>query len=356
MIIRFARRRGSARSHNKVPNGNLLRLPLEYMHTGEETNNNLKICSSGSSGIKSGLTVRRSVAGAVASILLFSSAACGIGTYNAGDSEPTRAYDLSNLPTDPDLAAQVPQSIAQDGLLTVGSDLTYAPAEFLAGDGQSAQGYDIDIARAIAKVLGLTPQIASATFSTIIPATGTKYDIGISAFTITPERIDAVNFVSYFMAGMTFSVQKGNPHVFDVNQLCGTTVAVEIGTAEQTQIEADSAACVKAGKPAIAELPFTEQADATMAVVTGRADAMFTDSPVAGYAATQTGDQVERFGDDQQVAAEGIAVAKNDMVATKVVQAAVQKLIDDGTYGEILKFWGVESGAVEKAEINGGEE
>ena len=36
----------------------------------------------------------------------------------------------------------------------------------------------------------------------------------------------------------------------------------------------------------------------------------------------------------------------------KAVQAALQKLMDDGTYMKILKHWGVESGALDKAEIN----
>ena len=36
----------------------------------------------------------------------------------------------------------------------------------------------------------------------------------------------------------------------------------------------------------------------------------------------------------------------------KAVQAALQKLMDDGTYMKILKHWGVENGAIDKAEIN----
>jgi polar amino acid transport system substrate-binding protein len=286
------------------------------------------------------------------SSVFLSCAACGVGTYNAGDSDPTRIYDLSSIQKDPDLSAQVPQSIAQDGILTVGSNATYAPAEFLAADGQTPQGYDIDLARAIAKVLGLKAQIEPANFSTIIPATGTKYDIGISSFTITAERMQAINFVSYFNAGMAFSVLKGNPRKINVGNLCGTTVAVEVGTAEQTEIEARSAQCVKDGRSAISELPFPEQTDVTMSVVTGRADVMFTDSPVAGYAITQTNGQLEGLGNDEQVALQGIVVAKDDMAATKVIQKAVNKLIADGSYMKILKFWGVQADAVTTSEIN----
>ena len=41
-----------------------------------------------------------------------------------------------------------------------------------------------------------------------------------------------------------------------------------------------------------------------------------------------------------------------DVDTAKAVQAALQKLMDDGTYVKILKHWGVENGAIDKAEIN----
>ena len=41
-----------------------------------------------------------------------------------------------------------------------------------------------------------------------------------------------------------------------------------------------------------------------------------------------------------------------DVDTAKAVQAALQKLMDDGTYMKILKHWGVENGAIDKAEIN----
>ena len=41
-----------------------------------------------------------------------------------------------------------------------------------------------------------------------------------------------------------------------------------------------------------------------------------------------------------------------DVDIAKAVQAALQKLMDDGTFMKILKHWGVENGAIDKAEIN----
>jgi polar amino acid transport system substrate-binding protein len=78
----------------------------------------------------------------------------------------------------------------------------------------------------------------------------------------------------------------------------------------------------------------------------------YADSPVAGYAISQTDGQLEALGDVEGVAKQGIAIKKGDQQLDEAVQKAVQKLMDDGTYMKILKHWGVESGAVDKAEIN----
>ena len=72
----------------------------------------------------------------------------------------------------------VPEAIKSKGTLTVGSDTTYAPAEFLGTDGQTPVGYDVDIAKAIGATLGLKVQVQTAEFTGILPALGPKYDLG----------------------------------------------------------------------------------------------------------------------------------------------------------------------------------
>ncbi len=61
---------------------------------------------------------------------------------------------------------------------------------------------------------------------------------------------------------------------------------------------------------------------------------------------------METLGKVEGVAPEGIVIKKGDSQMDKAVQAALQKLIDDGTYLKILKYWGVEDGAISKPEIN----
>ena len=253
---------------------------------------------------------------------------------------------------DDTIAAMLPKSVADSGELTVGMELSYAPAEFVGDDGKTPEGYDVDLAKALGKVFGLDTKIISSTFDTIVPSVGTKYDLGITAMTITQERMDAVDFVSYYKAGSSWAVKKGNPEHIDVNDLCGKKIAVQVGTTQEEEANEIKQQCAVDGKAAVEVMPSKLQTDAATAVATGKADVFYADSPVVGYAISQTGDALEDLGSAEGVVKQGIAIKKGDTELAKAVQAAMQHLMDDGTYMKILEAWGVESGAIKTAEIN----
>ena len=193
-------------------------------------------------------------------------------------------------------------------------------------------------------------ETVTSTFDSIVPSVGSKYDLGISSFTITDERKAAVDFVSYYKAGSTWAVQKGNPTKFDPSNLCGLKIAVQTGTTQEEEVNEANQSCPADKK--IEVLSSKLQTDVTTNVVTGKAVAFYADSPVAGYAISQTGGQIESVGEAVGVAKQGIAIKKGDTQMDEAVQKAMAKLMADGTYTKILKQWGVESGAVDTAEIN----
>ena len=296
---------------------------------------------------------------ALSAAMIVSLGACGTseksGSTASGDSEPssnTTGYDVSGVTKDDDIAAMLPESVTKDGKLTVGMDTSYAPAEFLAEDGKTPIGFDVDIAKALANMFGLEAVPQTSNFDSIIPSIGTKYDIGISSFTITPERMEAVDFVSMFKAGSTWVVKKGNPNKVDTSDLCGLKIAVQTGTTQEEEVNAAAKQCKADGKSEVQILSNKLQTDVTTNVATGKADVFYADSPVAGYAIAQTEDTLEALGEDVGVTKEAVAIKKGDSDTAKAVQAALQKLMDDGTYMKILKHWGVETGAIDKAEIN----
>ena len=296
---------------------------------------------------------------ALSAAMIVSLGACGTSEKSdstaSGDSESssnTTGYDVSGVTKDDDIAAMLPESVTKDGKLTVGMDTSYAPAEFLAEDGKTPIGFDVDIAKALANMFGLEAVPQTSNFDSIIPSIGTKYDIGISSFTITPERMEAVDFVSMFKAGSTWVVKKGNPNKVDASDLCGLKIAVQTGTTQEEEVNAAAKQCKADGKSEVQILSNKLQTDVTTNVATGKADVFYADSPVAGYAIAQTEDTLEALGEDVGVTKEAVAIKKGDSDTAKAVQAALQKLMDDGTYMKILEHWGVEAGAIDKAEIN----
>ncbi|KAA8825230.1 ABC transporter substrate-binding protein [Bifidobacterium reuteri] len=301
-------------------------------------------------------------AAAVSAAMLIAVAACGTtdsatsdtsnGDSGSSSKTSTQGFDTSSIKKDDAIAALLPDSVAGDGTLTVGTDTSYAPAEFLAEDGKTPVGFDVDLSKALAAVFGLKEETVSSTFDSIIPSVGSKYDIGISSFTVTKERLDAVDFVTYFKAGSTWVTKKGNPDKVDTSNLCGVKVAVQTGTTQEEEVTAANDQCKADGKDEIDIQSSKLQTDVTTAVASGKASVFYADSPVAGYAIEQTGDTLAALGDDTGVTPEAVAIKKGDSATAEAVQKAMQKLMDDGTYQKILDTWGVSSGAIDKAEIN----
>jgi polar amino acid transport system substrate-binding protein len=236
--------------------------------------------------------------------------------------------------------------------ITFGVDATYAPNEYKDANGKVV-GWDIELGDALAAQMGRTPKYVVATFDNIIPGViGGKYDAGLSSFSDTPERQKQVDFVDYYSAGIQWAAAKGGN--VDPNNACGLTVSVENGTTEiLDDLPMKSKACTDAGKPAIKLLGFDTQDLASQAVVAGRADAMSADSPITQNLVIESKGKLELVGAPYDVVPYGIVVAKDNTALSSEMQTAFQAIMDNGTYAEILKKWGVEAGAVSSITLNG---
>jgi polar amino acid transport system substrate-binding protein len=250
----------------------------------------------------------------------------------------------------------VPAAIKTAGVLNIASDASYAPNEFFDTDGKTIIGMDVALGKAIATKLGLKANFQNVTFDNIIPGlAGGKYDLGMSSFTDTKEREKTVDFVTYFSAGESLIVPKGNPKGVTGPDLtlCGLTIAVEKGTTEESEIPALSKACTDGGKKAVKALSSDDQNAANLALTSGRADVGSSDSPVAEYAVKQSSGALEIAGKSYEDAPYGIALPKNDGQLAQAVQGALAALIADGSYKTILTTWGVADGAITTPAING---
>lgn len=268
------------------------------------------------------------------------------------DASAEASFDPSTVEVDDEIAAMLPKEVADKGTLSVGSDTAYAPAEFIDVDGTTPVGFDIDMVTAVAAVLGLEADVQTAAFDGIIPAIGTKYDLGVSAFTITDDRTAEANMISYAVAGSQFGVAADNPEGFDPENLCGATIGVQTSTIQDEELTEATTTCEDEGEDAIDVVRYESQADVTTNLVGGKLQAMYADSPITAYAVEQTSGEVETVGEIRDAAPYGIVVAQDDDELTEAVQAAVQKLIDDGTLEQVFASWGSEDVVVDEAELN----
>ena len=234
------------------------------------------------------------------------------------------------------------------GVLTVGSDTTYPPQEYIDTATHQAAGFDIDLISAIAQKMGLKAQIVTAKFDSIIGSLAARrFDVVISAMSITPERQQQADFVPYFNAGESLLVQKGNPmKIKSTADLCGLDVGVQNGTIEQTDLQTASSACQKASKPAIKLTVLQDQTAVLQLLGTNRVVATYQDSPVTDYYLKQYPGQFEVGGSVVNAAPEGIAIRKGDTAMLNAVQSAFNTLKSNGTYRSLINKWGLVSEAI----------
>lgn len=303
----------------------------------------------------------------LATALTMSACGSGGGGENAAPPTPKNVGDIfSAIQEDQQLNAMLPANIKAAGRLTVATDPSYAPSEFFDTDNTTMIGFDLDLGKALGRKLGVAFAFEKSGFDAIIPGISSgKYNLGMSSFTDNAEREKTVDFVTYFTAGTSLLVKKGNPTGLrpDDLSLCGKKIAVEKGTVQLDELSSTvdvkkglgtrTKKCTDGHKPAPVAQPYPDQNGANLALSTGRADAVLADSPVAAYAAKQSNGQFEVSGTAYGTAPYGIAVAKNLGQTKDAILGALKALQADGTYAKILVKWGIQGGANLNPVING---
>ncbi len=243
----------------------------------------------------------------------------------------------------------LPSDLLQSGILTIGSDTTYPPQEYIDPVTKKAAGFDIDLITAMAARMGLQVNVVTTDFTTIIDSlVNHSFDVVVSAVSITPELQKKVDFVPYFNAGESLLVQKGNPHnLKTVADLCGQNVGVQKATVELSELAMASKDCANKGKKPITMTVLKNQADVTQLtdivqlLTSNRVVATYQDSPVTDYYIKQNPGLFEVGGAIVNAGLEGIVVRKGDMSMFKALRAAFNTVRADGTYHRLILKWGL---------------
>lgn len=304
----------------------------------------------------------------VVTIVLAALSATVVGCSSTGAAQPAGSnassvsVDGVKIAVDPAARKLVPKTYLDAKTVEVASDVPYAPFEFFTADGSDKiTGVDYDLGQAIGAKLGLTFDFKQQTFDGIIPAMQAgKFQVAMSAMTSSVERMSVLDFVDYSASGTGILVAKGDPHhIKTYLDLCGKPVAAQSGSKQVELVTSWQAECQKAGKKQIALSQFPKDSDGQLAITSGKVVASVATKPSAGYVAkTTNGGKTFQVVDDPKAPTgydatlNGVGVLKGDKLAD-AIKAALQSLMDDGTYKKILDTYGVTGIAIPKATING---
>lgn len=225
--------------------------------------------------------------------------------------------------------------VKKKGVLVLGTDPTFAPFEFKGKDGQ-IQGFDVDIARAVAKDLGVRLEVRAVGFGALMPAavTSGRVDLAMSAVTITPERAKVVSFSPpYYRSSQVFIVRGGNPGKFTwPGDVKGKVIGVQANTTGQ-YVAGDLL------KPRGAVIKVYDDFAAGLADVrAGRVAALIGDGPTVADLARRLPGQFAQAGKPLVEEDYGAAVARGSDLAGAIGKT-LTRLKSSGEYEKLKQKW-----------------
>ncbi len=286
------------------------------------------------------------------------------GCSGGGDGAETTAPAGPNLPAgdeisttvDADLAKLLPANIAEKGSIGIAIDIPFPPMAMYDEKNREV-GFDPELGRLLGQKLGVDVQLNKQAFDSVIPALQAgKSDIIMSGMNDTEERQATLSFVDYSHGGFAIAVKAGNDIGISTQQdLCGKTVSVQKATVQGDLLRAMDC------DVQVMELP--SDLDAQTALRAGKSQAYVADAVVAEYvvATTDDGKAFEIVRDPENPAGfnpvySGIGILKDNTELVTAIQAALQALIEEGTYEQVLERNHIAAYAVDSAEVNQGKD
>ncbi|MEV8020986.1 ABC transporter substrate-binding protein [Streptomyces sp. NPDC086554] len=276
------------------------------------------------------------------------------GAAPAGSSDKIPTTDVVSSVKKNEAAAELlPSDVRERGTVSLATAVGGSPpGNTYLEDGKTIVGQDADFAEAVAKTLGLKLKREAASFEAILPALDSgKYDLGTGNFGVTEERRKTIDFVTYINDGQGFAVRDDSKlkKVTDFEQLCGLNVATGAGTTFEVTLEDNKHVCEDAGKKPYSVKTYAEQSAIWGSLQQGRSDVVM--STINGLRYGVAHQEGLKFLGEYHRLDVGFAFKKGTRLAP-AFQAAVNQLIEDGTYDRILKKWDTQGSAIAESRIS----
>ncbi|MFF0475818.1 ABC transporter substrate-binding protein [Streptomyces sp. NPDC004284] len=255
-------------------------------------------------------------------------------------------------------AGKLPEAVRERGTLIIGvSAKSNPPLTFRATDDKTLIGVEVDLATLVADTLGLKPEFNPVSWENLFVGLDSgKYDAVFSNVTVTEERKDKYDFATYRLDDLAFEAKKGSGWtVRGPEDVSGKRIAVGSGTNQEKILVDWSKQNEKAGRKGVDIKYYDNTTDYYLALQSGRIDGYLGPNPTVAYHVASAG-QTEAVGKFSGAGA-GLqgkiaATTKKDSGLVAAYAAAIDHLIENGTYAQVLKRWGLGNEAVAKSEIN----
>jgi polar amino acid transport system substrate-binding protein len=221
------------------------------------------------------------------------------------------------------------EEIKADGKIIIASEGAFPPFNFF--QGPKLSGFEIDVAEALAKKLGVAIEWRALSFDALLAGLRQdRWDLVIASFGITPERAKAVTFTDPHYCSGGVIVAK-DPAIKAVADMAGKTVAVQTGTTYLENVKKLSG---------VGEVKnFPKDTDARAALMAGRVQVWVTDKFVAKQALEADPGAGLKMGDFVFVEKIASAVKKGNGSLEAAYNKALAEILADGTYEAISKKW-----------------
>jgi polar amino acid transport system substrate-binding protein len=225
-------------------------------------------------------------------------------------------------------------TIKTRGVLLWGCDISGgAPLAFVdPKDPQKLLGFEVEIAEAIARELGVKSKVVQTDWDSLVPGLERgNYDMAMNGLEITPERQKRVLLSRpYYAYTLQLVVRKGDDRIRSIADLKGRKVGTLAGTASDAILRSIGGVEISNYSQS---WPFED-------VVLGRLDAAFLDTPITAYYA-KPDSRLKYAGPPEGEGFYAIAVRKNDRELKAAVDAAIEKLLRTGGLKRIYERWGL---------------
>ncbi|MCK8779964.1 ABC transporter substrate-binding protein [Rhizobium sp. NTR19] len=266
------------------------------------------------------------------------------------------AQEAAKLEMVKELHDRLPEEIKAAGKMTSVNNGSFPPYEIVTGTEMT--GASADLTDALGQVLGV--KIDHATVgglpALLAGVNSNRYQFAFGPIGDFKSREEANDFVDWVQEFVVFAVQKGNPKgITSLDTACGNTIAVMAGGSAERVIQAQVEKCKADGKDAIVVQSYTDQPASILAVRSKRADAFFSSQAPLTYFVSQANGQLELTGVGEKNGFDNLyqgAVVPKGSPLGPVLLDGIKILMENGTYAEIMKKWGLENNMLESPGIN----